>query len=125
MLQLWPVRSHADTLSQTGRFTAIQTSWLVSTVRRQWTERREKPDGKLTLDQDFTHPGLHTHHSTLIHLSVIKSSWDSSSPNDTAVCVIQDHQDHRDHRESPESSGSPGSPGSPGSSGSSGSPGSL
>ena len=74
MLQLWPVWSHACTLSHTGRVIAIQTSWLVPSVRRQRTERWKKPDGKFTLCQDFTHPGLHAHHSTLTHPSVIKSS---------------------------------------------------
>ena len=60
------------------------------------------------------------HHSTLIHPSVIKSSWDSPSPNDTVACIIQhqpaqpeldassahqdhriihDHQDHHDHHQ--------------------------
>ena len=86
-------------MSETRRVIAIQTSWLVPPVRRQWTKRRKKSDGKLTLDQDFTHPGLHAHHSTLIHPSVIKSSWDSSSPNDTVVCVIQNHQDHQDRQD--------------------------
>ena len=108
---MWPVWSHAVTLSQTGRVLAIQTSWLVPPVRRKWTERWTKSDGKLTLDRDFTHPGLHVHHSTLIHPSVIKSSWDASSPNDTVACIIPNqptqpgldaslaHQDHQDHQE--------------------------
>ena len=72
-----------------------------------------KSDGKLTINRDFTNPGLHAHHLTLIHPSVIKSSWDSPSSNDTVACIIQDHQDqqdqqdhkdHQDHQETEEMS---------------------
>ena len=38
-VQLWPVWSHAGTLSKTRRVITIQTSWLVPPVRRQRTER--------------------------------------------------------------------------------------
>ena len=58
-------------------------------VRRKRTERWKKSDGKLTLDRDLTHPGLHVHNSTIIHPSVIKSSWDSSSPNNTVARIIR------------------------------------
>ena len=64
-------------------------------------------------------PGPHPHRSTCasfdpIHPSVIKSSWDSSSPNTMITCILQqqpaqpeldaslaheDHQDHHDHKD--------------------------
>ena len=52
-------------------------------------ERRRKSDGKLPLDRDFTHTGLHVHHSTPIHPSDTKSSWDSPSPDTTITCIHQ------------------------------------
>ena len=48
-----------------------------------------KSDGKLPLDRDLTHTGLHVHHSTPIHPSDTKSSWDSPSPDTTITCIHQ------------------------------------
>ena len=81
--------------------------WFLQSEGNGQRDGRNRTE-KLTLGQDFTHPGLHAHHSTLIHPPIIRSSWDSSSPNDTVACVGQ-------------SSGSPGPSGSSGSSGSLGS----
>ena len=50
---------------------------------------RRKSDGKLPLDRDLTHTGLHVHHSTPIYPSDTKSSWDSPSPDTTITCIHQ------------------------------------
>ena len=57
----------------------------------KFSERRRESDGKLPLDRDLTHSGLHVHHSTPIHPSCTKSSWDSPSP-ETAITSIHQQQ---------------------------------
>ena len=44
--------------------------------------------GNSPLDRDLTHTGLHVHHSTPIHHSCIKSSWDSPSPDATITLTV-------------------------------------
>ena len=62
--------------------------WFLQSEGNQ-TERRRKSDGKLPLDRDLTHTGLRVHHSTPIHPSDTKSSWDSPSPDTTITCIHQ------------------------------------
>ena len=50
---------------------------------------RELDEFKWETPRDLTHFGLHVHHSTSIHPSCTKSSWDSSSPDTTITYIHQ------------------------------------
>ena len=88
--------SVVDSLDTCNHVVQAQThpyrlSQLVGSFSLMETERRRESNGKLPLDWDLTHTGLHVHHSTPIHPSCTKSSWDSSSP-DTTITSIHQHQ---------------------------------